>query len=58
MTTGVRQQGQRAYEIDFLDFNYLIFPLFLSNLTAAETWLAGMADAALDLSLPVQFVPC
>ena len=43
-----------AYENDFMDFNYLVFNQFLTNLTAFETWLGGMTRAAHKWGLPVQ----
>ena len=52
---GREERGMAEFEIDFLDFNYLIFPLFLRNLTASEIWLGGMANAAGNNNMTVQY---
>ena len=43
-----------AYENDFMDFNYLLFNEFLTNVTSYDTWMQGMSDAALNYKLPIQ----
>eukprot|EP01064_Diplonema_japonicum_P021834 TRINITY_DN313_c0_g2_i1.p1 TRINITY_DN313_c0_g2~~TRINITY_DN313_c0_g2_i1.p1 ORF type:complete len:783 (+),score=193.61 TRINITY_DN313_c0_g2_i1:56-2404(+) len=52
---GVATQGMQNFEIDFLDFNYLLFPMFLTNLTASEDWLRGMATAAAEHDFSIQY---
>eukprot|EP01060_Flectonema_neradi_P034904 TRINITY_DN6260_c1_g1_i2.p1 TRINITY_DN6260_c1_g1~~TRINITY_DN6260_c1_g1_i2.p1 ORF type:complete len:789 (+),score=122.23 TRINITY_DN6260_c1_g1_i2:47-2413(+) len=52
---GRSQHGMAEFEIDFLDFNYLLFPLFLQNHTASEDWLRGMADAAHTNNMTIQY---
>lgn len=47
-------QNQVAFEIDYLS-RYAAIPSQRSNLTAASQWLKGMADAAAEAHLPIQY---
>jgi len=55
LMASMRERGAVGYEIDFLDFNYLLFEPFNTELGAAHEWLGAMGDAAAAHSLPVQY---
>jgi hypothetical protein len=42
------------FRVDFLDFNFLAVPFFQEHPLAYEQWLKGMADAALDIGVPIE----
>eukprot|EP00043_Microstomoeca_roanoka_P011144 m.105214 g.105214 ORF g.105214 m.105214 type:complete len:897 (+) comp15104_c1_seq7:127-2817(+) len=44
-----------SFEVDFMDFNYLTFTDFTEQVGVFDTWAAGMADAAFELRLPIQY---
>mmetsp|Transcript_86928 Transcript_86928/g.246464 ORF Transcript_86928/g.246464 Transcript_86928/m.246464 type:complete len:826 (+) Transcript_86928:58-2535(+) len=50
---GVRN-GMRAFEHDFLNYNFLATPLFRKQLGAADRWLQAIDAAALERGLSVQ----
>ena len=54
---GTRESNGRfvAYEMDFLGANFRRYPLFFSSMDAADVWFAGMADAAMERNLSVQY---
>ena len=43
-----------AYEVDFLDFQFLLFLELQEQVDAAEIWMKGMTDAALKHNVSVQ----
>lgn len=43
-----------TFEQDFMDFLFLLFPIFQTNATAFETWLDGMARAAWEHNASLQ----
>eukprot|EP00466_Bigelowiella_natans_P007590 jgi/Bigna1/71231/fgenesh1_pg.15_\ len=55
LMASMRERGAVGYEIDFLDFNYLLFEPFNTDLEAAHEWLSAMGDAATAHSLPIQY---
>lgn len=44
-----------AFEIDFMDFNYLLYNELLTNESAYDTWATGLNNAAAKHGLPVQY---
>eukprot|EP00054_Salpingoeca_dolichothecata_P003175 m.25683 g.25683 ORF g.25683 m.25683 type:complete len:362 (-) comp13608_c0_seq1:56-1141(-) len=44
-----------GFEHDFLNYNTLSVPFFRQNFGAAEKWLRGMNQAALELGVPIQY---
>jgi len=46
--------GMTSFEPDFMLQNFACIPEFLREIGASESWLSGMANAALSLHLPVQ----
>lgn len=44
-----------GFEVDFMDFNYLLFNDLVTDLTSARVWAKGMADAARERGLGVQY---
>eukprot|EP00051_Salpingoeca_urceolata_P023417 m.397174 g.397174 ORF g.397174 m.397174 type:complete len:909 (+) comp20104_c10_seq16:1837-4563(+) len=44
-----------GFEVDFLDFNYLLTPGFLSSTSNFDVWAAGMAHAASANNVSVQY---
>ena len=48
------QNEMAGYENDYLDYNYLSMPYLRKNFGAANQWLSGMNQAALERQLPIQ----
>eukprot|EP01061_Rhynchopus_euleeides_P003475 TRINITY_DN12730_c2_g1_i1.p1 TRINITY_DN12730_c2_g1~~TRINITY_DN12730_c2_g1_i1.p1 ORF type:complete len:871 (+),score=296.29 TRINITY_DN12730_c2_g1_i1:77-2689(+) len=49
------RQGMRDFEIDFLSFNTLMFPGMMEQVGSAELWLEGMATAAANAGINIQY---
>jgi len=54
MTWGL-QHGMSNFEVDFMDFSFLLQPQFQQNVVGGIQWLRGMADAAKDMQVPIQY---
>jgi len=50
-----KAQGMGFFEVDFLNFNMLIYPRFRSEPGAHAMWLKGMNDAAVEAEIPIQY---
>ena len=48
-------QGMAVAEWDYQSTAYSMMPHYRSNATAAQVYMAGMADAALELGVPLQW---
>jgi hypothetical protein len=48
------ENGMSSFENDYLDYNFLAMPYLRKTHGAANKWLAGINQAALERSLPVQ----
>ena len=48
-------QGLGSFTQDFLDFQGLLFPAFLTAADGNAQWMAGQADAALEAGIAVQY---
>jgi len=48
----------QAFELDFTDFNVLLFPSHLFSVSATEQWMQGMFAAAMQYGLPSQVRAC
>lgn len=53
--TGKTTLAMGGFEIDFLDMNYLLFPAFTTNVSGSQAWLGGMAQAAIENDLTIQY---
>lgn len=53
-----RERGMVAFEPDFLRQNYQCLPPFRRNVSAAPTWMGGMAAAAAAMEPPVAIQFC
>jgi len=49
------KNGMSNFEIDFLDFNFLLMDEFQQTVNGAEDWLRGMAEAGTEFSVPIQY---
>lgn len=47
--------GMASFEADFMNQNVNCVDDFVQSATAADQWISGMADAALDLDIPIQW---
>ena len=47
-------ESMGAYEVDFLDFDFLPFMQLQQQVDAAEMWMKGMADAAINNNVSIQ----
>jgi len=47
--------GMASFEPDFMNQNFNCVPNFVQSATNADKWLSGMADAALDRNISVQW---
>ena len=56
MAQGSRQ-GMGAFEVDFLDYNFDLYPRFRSDPGAHALWLRGLDDAAAAAGVSVQCAP-
>lgn len=52
--TAGKAMGMNAFEVDFMDFSFLLFPDRLNSTSAFTTWLTGMNDAAVAAGIAVQ----
>eukprot|EP00054_Salpingoeca_dolichothecata_P014978 m.85361 g.85361 ORF g.85361 m.85361 type:complete len:885 (+) comp21264_c0_seq1:72-2726(+) len=48
-------RGMQAFEVDFMDFNFLLYPTFMKNATASFFWAEGMARAAEAHGISIQY---
>lgn len=55
MDKGMENAGMVSFESDFMNQNYNCVPAFVESATNADIWLQGMADAALERDLSVQW---
>ena len=57
---GLQQTGDRmrAYEVDFLDSNFEGSPSMFETVHSASQWYAGMAQAALERGIAIQYCLC
>ena len=44
-----------SFTQDFLDFNYLLFPVWLESSDGNHAWLAGQAQAGMDTGITIQY---
>jgi len=51
----IKEKGAAGYEIDFMDFGYLLFKHYNAEIETAHNYLAAMNDAAVEHSLPIQY---
>ena len=51
----LKAQGMGSFTQDFLDFQSLLFPAFLTSPEGNGLWLAGQAQAAAEAGLAVQY---
>eukprot|EP00054_Salpingoeca_dolichothecata_P014646 m.83117 g.83117 ORF g.83117 m.83117 type:complete len:135 (+) comp21099_c0_seq3:224-628(+) len=47
--------GMTAYEVDFLMVDFLLTQAFVEDAFSAEAWMTGMATAALELNVTIQY---
>lgn len=47
--------GMGSFESDFMNQNVNCVNDFIQSATATDQWMSGMADAALDLDIPIQW---
>jgi hypothetical protein len=52
---GVEKAGMASFESDFMNQNFNCVPEFIQSTLNAETWQQGMASAALNLNVPIQW---
>jgi hypothetical protein len=55
MAKGIDHAGMVSFESDFMNQNYNCVPEFVQHATAAETWQQGMARAALERNVTIQW---
>lgn len=47
--------GMSNFEVDFMDFSFLLQSYYQQNVSAAREWLRGMARAAEAYQAPIQY---
>ena len=52
---GIEHAGMKSFETDFMNQNYNCVPNFVHDANAATMWQQGMAGAALNKSIPIQW---
>ena len=50
-----KAQGMGAFEIDFLNYNFNLYPRFRNEPGAHAMWLKGMDDAAVEANVSIQY---
>ena len=54
MDKGIKA-GMKSFETDFMNQNYNCVPDFIESASAGDTWLRGMADAAWERNITIQW---
>jgi hypothetical protein len=49
-----KAQGMGAFEIDFMNYNYLLYDRFTNEPGAFAAWIKGMDDAAVENDISIQ----